>query len=243
MKHRFLAAVLLAMLFGGTSCSSNVLRGKGAKANITPSLSSFNAIKLGGAITANVHMKTGAATSVTISGYENIVKHIKAEVNNNELYIYTDLDGDWSIVDRDFTVEITMPELVRMKMSGAADANVHGCVAGTALAITVSGAGNVRMDSLLVDNFVVNISGAGDLQVKGGAAKHAHYEIDGAGDVKAFALQTDETEASISGAGDGHVTALHKLSASTPGPGSIRYKGHPVLTQAISGAGSISDAN
>jgi Putative auto-transporter adhesin, head GIN domain len=244
--HKFLLSFVFVfgIIFCGTSCKRNVLKGEGKRTTNTPATASFNAIKIQVPLKATIEVKEGSTPSVQFDSYENVLKHVLAKIENNVLIIYTDLDETWTF-DKDDHIKavITMPAIVGLTMEGAPDAEVHGNVAGSEFKVNISGASSIKVDNVTTDNFSVEVSGAADVEVKGGTVKHAKFEINGAGDVSAFGLQADEMTATISGAGSSEVTANQKLTASISGAGTIKYKGHPAITKDISGAGSITDAN
>ncbi len=244
MKRYVLALTcIICITFFATACRENVLRGEGNKSSSVPDVTGFNSVRIEISLKAIVNMQEGAQPSVKFDGYENILKHIKTKVENNKLIIYSDLDDTWTMDSEDITATITMPSITALTLAGAPDAEVHGNITGTDFKLDISGASNVKLDNVNVDNFGVEVSGAGDITVKGGAVKHAVYEINGAGTLKAYPLQANETEATISGAGTSQVTALQKLTANINGAGTIKYKGHPEVVKEVSGVGTISDAN
>jgi hypothetical protein len=244
MTKSFLTfACLFAIICALTSCRPNELRGAGTKSAVAPTVTLFNTIDIDVTLKAVINIQEGARPAVQISGYDNVIKHIKATVENGKLRIYTDLDDSWSIDGKDLSVVITMPAITALSLTGAPDADIHGNITGKEFAIDISGASTIKLDNLNVDDFSIDIAGSGDVEIKGGTVKHAGYEINGAGELKAFGLQTAETEATISGTGTGEVTASQKLTANINGAGTIKYKGHPALSQDVAGAGTISDAN
>jgi hypothetical protein len=241
MNKSILAVIAMAAL-ACTSCKMNVLKGKGNKTTTNPTVSSFNAVSIEIPIKTEITIREGAPT-VQLSGYQNILDHIKAAVENNKLVIHYDLDDTWTIHGDEMTAIITLPALTALSLTGAPDANIHGNITGGNFKLEISGASDVILDSVNADNFTADVSGAADIKINGGNVRTATYTISGAGDIKAYKLQTQETAASISGAGDGQVTALQKLTASISGAGEIKYKGHPTITKNISGVGELTDAN
>lgn len=243
MKKYLLFVPVAAALFFCASCRMNTLHGEGNKTTTTPSVPAFNAVEVELPIKATINVQEGGQPGVTFSGYENVLKHLSAKVENNALHIETDLDETWSIDCEGISIVVTLPSLVALSLEGASDADIHGNITGSEFKLDISGAGKAVIDNINVDNFSGDLSGAASVHVNGGAVKHATYEISGAGKVVAFPLQAKETTASISGAGKGEVTALEKLTASISGAGTIKYKGHPAVTKDISGAGTLSEAN
>jgi len=234
---------LMLVAFLASACKVNVLRGEGAKGEITPAVAPFNAVDVDISTKVIINMKEGAQPGIVIAGYENIIGHIKTKVENNELKVYNDLDGTWAVDYNGLTLTITMPAITLLTMTGAANADIHGNLTGKEFKIDVSGASSVKMDSANVDDLSVDISGAGNITVNGGSVKNASYEVSGASNVKAFPLQTLATKISVSGAGNGEVTATQKLDAEVSGASKIKYKGHPAITQSVSGVSSLKDAN
>jgi len=242
MNRNIIAVTAIIAVVCCASCKINVIKGSGNKTTTTPDVSTFNAVDIAIPVKAVITVKDGPV-GVQLSGYENILKHIKASVENNKLVIRYDFDDTWTVHGDDITATINMPSLTALKLTGAPDANVHGNLTGGDFRLTISGASDIEIDSINTDNFTADVSGAADIKINGGNVKRATYSISGAGDIKAFRLQAQETSASISGAGDGQVTALQKLTASISGAGEIKYKGHPTITQNISGVGELTDSN
>lgn len=239
----FTLLLVFALAMCATSCKMNVLRGEGKKTTTNVPVSAFEAVSIDVDVNTVINVREGATPGVQIDGYENLLKHIVATVENGRLRITHDLDDTWRMESEDVTVTITVPLLSKLKLMGSADAVIHGSIIGKSFMLDVSGACDVIIDNVSADSLLVDASGATDLEIKGGTVKYAEYDINGAGEVKAFPLQTNETIAEISGAGTSHVTALQKLTVDISGAGTIKYKGHPVITKDISGAGTIADAN
>ena len=241
-KHLFLVFIFF-VLAGFSSCKRNVLKGAGSKNTTAPSVASFSAIDMSLPLKASITVQEGATSSVQLEGYENIIKHIRAKVENNTLHLNTDLDETWTLDNKDIKVTITVPLLTALSLSGTCDADIHGNIIGKSFQLSNSGTSNVIIDNTNTDDFSAQISGVCDLTVKGGSAKNASYSISGAGTIKSFPLQADVTTATISGAGKTEVTALQKLTAKVDGAGTVKYKGHPQITKEVSGVGAVSDAN
>lgn len=236
----FLAILVIAL----SSCRPNILSGEGEVVTNTQEVSSFTAVDISVPINATINMQEGAKPSVQLTGHANVLKHIIAKVENNTVTIYCDLDDTWTIDDdEEISAQITLPLLTGLSLSGSPDAEIHGNIIGGNFKLDISGASDVVIDNINVDNFTSVISGAGDIDVKAGKVGTATFKIKGAGDISAFPLQANEVIADISGAGDGEITAVEKLTATIKGAGSIKYKGHPVVSKQVSGVGSVSDAN
>ena len=237
-----LLGVLVIIGFG--SCMTHIVRGEGNKTTVTPAVGSFNSIEVTVPLKAIITVQPGAVPSIKLDGYENIIKHIKTNAENNTLTLSADLETSWTLYEHDGTVAtIIVPSLSALSLTGAADADIHGSFSEQLFKMDISGSGDVTIDSMSVGNFSTRISGAGNLMINGGNTQRASYQVSGAAKIKAFGLQTAESSIEISGAAKAEVTAGQKLDTHISGAGRIWYKGHPAITQDVSGAGSIKDAN
>ena len=235
------AAAVLPFL---SACNGHVLKGEGAKTTEVVQVATFAAVDISVSVKAVISVVAGAAPHVELDGYANLLQHIKTKVENNKLVVTSDLEDDWNFASSDgTTLKITVPDLDGLSLSGATNADVHGILSGGEFKLDIAGAGKVVIDSINVDNFSTVVSGAGEIEVKGGAVHNANYQVSGIGKIKAFPLKTSETTTSISGEGKAELTAMQKLNVDINGAAKIKYKGHPTLTQEISGSGTISDAN
>lgn len=222
-----------------SSCGVNVLHGEGKKITEMPTVGNFNAVEVNISSNVEVTVTEGAACGVEVSGYANILKHIKTEVKDNVLCISYDLDHTLTIDGDDTKVRVTVPSLKAVSMSGAPDVDIKGDIKGPEFALDISGAGGVTIENIHADVLDADISGAAKLEIKGGVVKTAKYELSGAGSIEAFPLQTEETITSISGTASNEVSASRKLTADISGAGSVEYKGNPEVVKHVSGVGEV----
>jgi len=226
------------------SCRGQVIIGHGEKTSTTVTANSFSALEISVPATVEIIVRPGAQASAQVNGYKNLLDHIKVKTENDHLVINSDLTGSIGLDSHaGTTITITVPSLTSLELSSATDANLHGSIRGDKLAISLSGAGNIKIDSLNVTDFTTEVAGAAKIEIAAGMTQRATYHLSGASKIFAFPLQTKETAAEISGAGRAEVTAMEKLNASISGAGTIHYKGHPEVTKEVSGVGSVKDAN
>ncbi|NOU16239.1 MAG: hypothetical protein HOO91_01590 [Bacteroidales bacterium] len=89
----------------------------------------------------------------------------------------------------------------------------------------------------------VSISGVGNIKAYKGQQEAFNITMLGTGNVDAFDLIADNCSIVISGTGNCNVCANKKLNVTIAGVGKISYKGHPDISQNISGTGNINNAN
>lgn len=206
--------------------------GSGKPTSEQRQVAQFTEVKVSGAI--DVEIRNAPEVSCAVSGDDNIVPLVITENDGAVLKIFTREDVR---PKSPLVVQLTCPDLRRLKLSGACDAEVHG-TRGANLEIDVSGSGDVALVGIDVDRLEVEISGAGDV-TSSGSADRVEFEVSGSGDGKMGALCTHDTQMRVSGAGGLEVAVARSLDARVSGAGSVKYLGDPVVERRVSGASSI----
>ena len=193
------------------------VRGSGKLASEHRSVGNFSKIDMRGAY--DVSVKVGPATSVDISGDDNLLKLVETTVEDGTLVLSSTKNMH---PKKPMKVTITTPDLAAFALKGAGD-------------VDISGVHN--------DSFTVDLKGAGDLKASGEAAK-VDATLKGAGDMDLYNLHAGEVSADLSGAGDMKVYASKYLNAKVSGVGDLSYKGHPAkVDKSKSGVGDINEEN
>jgi len=197
-------------------------------------VSSFDAIKVGGAI--NLVIKQGNQHSVSVQTDENLQSRVTVKVTNGMLTLSCkDMQNPTKL-----DVYVTVVKLKSINASGAAKVTGETPFKSDVFSLKTSGAAKVKMQ-IETNNFdnetsgaanntltldaktaKTEISGAGNVNMKGSVVKHT-TEISGAGNLKALECITDYTDASVSGAGSAEVLARKQLTTDLSGAGSITY--------------------
>ena len=136
-------------------------------------------------------------------------------------------------------VNITMPIISALNLSGASEGQVNGFGGSTSnLRIVLSGASKARVQGTPYKT-QFDLSGASKLFVEG-ATELLYGNISGASELQAFATNANEVDLSTSGGSMAYVVALHKLVAEASGGSKIIYKGNPATKDLVtSGGGQI----
>jgi Putative auto-transporter adhesin, head GIN domain len=106
--------------------------------------------------------------------------------------------------------------------------------------LVVLGTANAQAKGIETESLTVTISGAGNVRVEGQADEQA-VEISGTSTYLAGSLESKEVNIEVAGAGSAIVNAREKLDAEVAGVGSVEYVGAPRIEQSISGAGQVSE--
>jgi len=208
--------LVLGLAVSASGCGSDsCVGGSGPIVSQTLDLSSFTGFdfQVGGDVT----VVPGSTQQVVVRSQQNVIDILNRDVINGIWEIgYTQCAREIS----EFSVDITVPELDRVVLSGA----------GTIDAQTETSA----IDTIL--------SGAGTVTLSGEVTSQ-QVTLEGSGTVEAFDLTADETSVVLTGQGTVNVSASEQLNVDLSGAGAVFYKGEPQLNVRITGVGSVVDAN
>ena len=196
----------------------------------------FDRLELAGA--ARVVVVQGERDQCFIAGDAEVQKSVEVELADRQLVIRP--SGGWKFWHSGkLFVQVEMRQIKQLSVSGASDVQVPGPLRADQLKLSISGAGNVRLDQLQAKQLVFAISGAGDGQL-GGRVDELALQISGKGKVIADRLQAKSARVSVSGLGNVVVWVTDDLAAHISGIGSVDYFGSPSVQRSVSGMGSIS---
>jgi len=223
-----------------TGCRPHIIKGEGNRAKKNFQISNFSKLDIEIPLDAQIIINPNAPASITIEGYENILKHIVVKNNDGSAHITNNLEVSWTLYDHDDTKAIiSVPQLSDLQTTGTIDVKILNKIVGPSFNVSVSGLGEIEIDSLYTTEYDAQVSGACNILIKKGRSSIANYQISGAAKIKAFNYSTDTTMVAISGAGKMEVRAKKYLGAAISGAGKVKYAGNPMITQDISGAGSL----
>jgi len=192
--------------------------GSGVEASESRQVGSFDRILLSGQGT--VVVTVGGAQAVTVRADDNLLADVETDVDDGQLEI-----GQPGNVQLDpkvgITVEITVPRLE---------------------AVDLSGSGGIRVEGVHGDLFRTEVSGAGNVHATGGVGR-VEAELSGSGEIRLAELKARQASAELPGSGTIQVHATDSLTASISGSGQIIYAGNPSdVERDVSGAGVIRPA-
>jgi len=214
MKRYFLyVIVIIAMV----SCQKERVTGSGPVSTEQRNVSGFSSVNVSGS--SNVFITQGSAFDVKVKAYSNLIPYLETKVQNGTLLIA--YKSNSNVRNDNSEVYITMPALSELTTNGSGNINSTGDFSG-------------------IDNLNASVSGSGNISIESGVANNFKITISGSGDVKSFGLSAKQADVSISGSGDVQVTVLENLKASINGSGNIYYKGNPpTVNSHISGSGQV----
>ena len=255
MKSVYFLSVFSALLIFFSGC--RVESGEGDIISEFREVKDFTKINLTTA--ADVEIFKGVNLTVEVSDYENILKHIIVETENDKLIIKTK-PNNLVMRNSKAKVIITLPDdLTDIELSGSGKINVidsfskirYIFISGSGsvglpsayfssdLNVKISGSGSVTIeDSEFKDNVYAEISGSGNIEVSG-TAREVHTKIPGSGHILFGDLLVKNATSAISGSGNTTVYPLNQLNASISGSGNIYYYGNPNVIATVTGSGRV----
>lgn len=216
MKHASIIASTLVLAVLLISCKKEKVTGSGQIINEPRTAANFYGVSAFGS--SEVYITYGANYAISVSGYENIVPHLKTYVEDGILIVK--YDDNVNISNDNSEVHITMPTLVSVSGQGNNDIKVTGNFIG-------------------MENLSATTRGSGSISIENGSANNLVFNISGSGDIKSFGLSTQNATVNINGSGDAELSVAKKLKASISGSGNVYYKGDPTIDASISGSGKV----
>jgi len=196
----------------------------------------FDRVELAGA--ARVVLVQGERDQVFIAGDDEAQRGVRVDLAGKQLIVHP--AGGWKFWNNDkLFVQVEVRQLHQLSVSGASDVHAPGPLRTDQLRLTISGAGNVRLDQLQARQLAFGISGAGEAQLSG-QVDDLSLQISGKGKIVADRLQAQRARVSVSGIGNVVLWVTDELDARISGVASVDYFGKPNVQRSVSGMGSIS---
>lgn len=211
---RFVSFFLACLPFIG--CSGPVI-GNGKVETEVRALPSFRSVSFSGSGEMRVHH---GAQKVAVTADSNILPYLETKVSGDRLSIGLK-PGTVILSPSKLIVEVTLPELESVTMSGSGNALVDP-FEGDELALTISGSGSVEA-ALDYRRAAMKLSGSGSCEISG-SVDEANYDISGSGSVEA-ALRCERIAVKVSGSGPCRLSgSADEASYEVSGSGSIRAR-------------------
>ena len=219
--------------------------------------------KVGFGVPGNLNIRIGSEFKVVLEGDKEWIDRVVTEVSNGKLTIKRKEEasgwfrrgGNWT---GKVTVNITMPALSELTVSGSGKAEVFDSFRATSLNLSVSGSGKLILNDVSGEALTCGISGSGGLIIKGnGSFDKANIRVSGSGGYSGESLKLQDAEVTISGSGNSNCYVTNSLdvrvsgsgncnsyvgnvlNASISGSGNVTYSGSPKIDARISGSGKV----
>ena len=187
----------------------------------------------------------GEEESLTIEAHPDILPKIKTEVRDGKLIIK--ISGSWldklghaistSLTRQWIKYNLTVKKLTGLEIAGAVSVKASN-IETDRLALRLSGAGQVNIESLSAEVLEIDLPGACAIKVSGKVGEQ-RIAMSGAGSYSAPKLESRRASVDLRGAGQATVWAVEELDVAIRGLGSVEYYGTPTVKKSISGIGTV----
>lgn len=177
---------------------------------------------------------------VTITADKNYFEHIEVTGEDGAVYVKSKIKNLRS--GKDIQITVYSPDLEAMAIVGAGDAHAESINANADLFnATISGAGDLTIDSFKGNDLHVSVSGSGDVVLEAVESHDVNISVSGSGDVDANFVKANDVVASFSGAGDITLSGeCNVVNVGGAGAGSIDIRALKYSDSKISKSGSVS---
>lgn len=190
------------------------IRGSGNPASETRSVEGFTTVEVGGVF--QVEIVAQKDFSVQVEADDNLLEHIKTEVESGILKIETEVPITSQSAMR---VRISAPNIERMESSGVS---------------------KISIADLKNSAFDLDSSGASKITITGETAR-LNVQLSGASSLDGAGFTATEADVNVSGASHTSVNVIESLRAEASGASRVNYSGNPKSVEKnSSGASSIS---
>ncbi|MBN2213016.1 MAG: DUF2807 domain-containing protein [Bacteroidales bacterium] len=197
----------------------------------------FHSLKVSSGI--DVFISRSDEEFLRVEADENLLEHIRTEVTDNKLKIYTDVNIRMA---RSKKVYLGYKELKSIHISSAGDVEGENTLQTDNLELRLSSAGELKLD-VIADEIDLEISSSGNATLSGRTG-YMHAGLSSAGNLNAFGLEASRAEVSVSSAGDARVYVTDEARFRCSSAGDIVYKGDPeIVDMHTSSAGNIRKKN
>ncbi|UCF67447.1 MAG: DUF2807 domain-containing protein [Acidobacteriota bacterium] len=208
--------------------------GSGVVAEETRSVSGFSGIRH--ATQGSLQIERTGSESLLVRAEDNLLPYLDSVVTGGTLELRTEGNVDLEPT-RPIVFEATATTLETVELSGVGETTAIGAM-GDRLRLTVSGVGNITATSVEGNRLDSTLAGVGNMDVSG-EVNLQFVDLSGEGNYDARNLASTDTEVSISGEGTVTVWATGTLDVTISGTGNVFYLGSPVVTENITGVGSV----
>lgn len=235
-KSRLPAPALALALFVALALPSPALDilGSGRLRTEVRQAAGFQAVEMDAV--GYLRLSQGKAWSLRVTLDDNLQEFYEARVSAGVLHLGF-RPGSTVRNPTRLVVDLTLPVLEKLSLSGACEAEIEGGFAGGALALEVSGAGRIS-GRLEYKTLGLGLSGSGRL-VLAGTAGDLSVKASGAGEIDTSGLRALRVRAELSGAVRLAARAVESLDLAAAGASDVAYLGDPRISKKLSGTSRL----
>ncbi len=248
-----LVTVSLLAVFAGCRDLNHAIVGSGNLITREMDFTDFTKLEIGHVFQAEVTRSDSFFISITVD--DNLLEYVTVRKSGNTLRIY--LKGGYTYIGTTKIVEITMPKVDKLSLSGASRVEVSGFRSSDPLELEASGVSSLNIDDSKAGDTVFeisggshisggieiavgrfNISGASSIDLEG-YASDISIEASGASHANLANFSVSNATVKISAASVVIVNASGTIDGNISGASRLTYLGSPALTIEMSGDSTV----
>ena len=210
-------------------------------------LSGFTEVAFG--VAGNLNIRIGSEFKVTLEGDNDILEETVTEVSNDRLVIkrkdnrpaFRLFNNSSSLNNKRVIVNITMPAISGLSVSGSGRAEVIDSFTAGSLNLSVSGSGQLKLNNVSGEDIDCRISGSGRIVAADIKARSLNLATTGSGRIALNDVSCENLNSSITGSGSVVIEGKGSIGSEKINiSGSGRFSGEsvPAETANISVTGS-----
>jgi hypothetical protein len=188
-----------------------------------------------------VFVHTGKAAGVRAVGTDEALNRLQIDNRGGELRIGTKSGGwfsGWRTGNSGrMRIDVNVPALAAVSLSGPGNLTVD-TVRARDFGARLSGPGNIKVGAVAAGGVTLDLSGPGDIFIAGRAGR-AVLNLSGPGNIHATGLSLDQANVRLSGPGNIDATVTRAADIRLSGPGNVRIRGGARCAIHKSGPGDV----
>jgi hypothetical protein len=187
----------------------------------------------------NINIHKGKVYEAKVYGSQDDVQKVLMRVEDGQLMIKLIRTPFVGLqLTNVLRVEVTLPELESVVMSGSGTISVKDKFETTKLSVSLAGSGLITAPLISCNFADIEIGGSGTIRM-GGYSSKMDLTIAGSGNFSGEKFNVDTADVTIAGSGEVRTNVTRTLSATISGSGSIYYLGKPTVNRVITGSGDV----
>lgn len=227
-----IAFALVVLVLSGCNVVGAGIIGSGTAVSQEYDFTDFDEVSLSYAFQGTITQ--GDAYSIVVRIDDNLIDQLLVEQDGNRVNI--GLKENMLVTRATMEVDITMPNLTWLNVSGASQAQLNGFASGDDFTGEASGASRIHGD-IAAGNLDLVASGASTISLAG-TAGDVRANASGASTIDLEELTAANADAEASGASTVIVNIGGQLNANASGASNIHYLGDPTLGNIEESGGS-----
>lgn len=216
MKYVLFSFLCLSLFFT-TSCDKDQTEGSGNVVTDDRTAGSFTRIDIRDAF--DVTIRQGAEHQVLVRADDNVLSRINTTTSGGALTVRL---GNGSFRNVTLAVDIITPDLERLELRDAIDAELINFSADGPLAIILNDASDLKMT---------------------GSAAEINLRVSDASDLFGFGFTSERCTIDVNDASEVEIEVTERLEGSIDDASTVRYRGNPELAVNVTDASRLVNAN